>query len=87
MNEYEQAVAACPMPIYHETHLYCPSCPWTEVGPLDAWSESKTATAAVVAQRITDWLNAPIEGHGLFARYQDAREFLAALLDVREDPR
>lgn len=24
------AIAACPTPVYHETHRYCPSCPWTE---------------------------------------------------------
>lgn len=33
-DEYEAAVAACPTPAYHETHRYCPSCPWTEQGPL-----------------------------------------------------
>lgn len=24
------AIASCPTPVYHETHRYCPSCPWTE---------------------------------------------------------
>lgn len=23
-------ITACPTPAYHETHRYCPSCPWTE---------------------------------------------------------
>ena len=23
-------IAACPTPEYHQTHRYCPSCPWTE---------------------------------------------------------
>lgn len=23
-------ISACPTPVYHETHRYCPSCPWTE---------------------------------------------------------
>jgi hypothetical protein len=36
--------------------------------------------AAVLALRITEWLDAPIVGHGLYARYVDAREFLAALV-------
>jgi len=31
--EYEAAVAACPEPIWHTTHRYCPVCPWTESGP------------------------------------------------------
>lgn len=35
----DEAMAACPTPIYHETHRYCPSCPWTEEGPLDAASQ------------------------------------------------
>jgi hypothetical protein len=26
----DAAIAACPTPVYHETHRYCPSCPWTE---------------------------------------------------------
>lgn len=32
MNDAERAaaIAACPTPVYHETHRYCPSCPWTE---------------------------------------------------------
>jgi hypothetical protein len=25
-----QAITECPTPGYHETHRYCPSCPWTE---------------------------------------------------------
>jgi hypothetical protein len=24
------AVDECPTPVYHQTHRYCPSCPWTE---------------------------------------------------------
>lgn len=24
------AIAACPEPFWHETHRYCPVCPWTE---------------------------------------------------------
>lgn len=28
--ERAAAIAACPTPVYHETHRYCPSCPWTE---------------------------------------------------------
>lgn len=24
------AVASCANPVFHETHRYCPSCPWTE---------------------------------------------------------
>ena len=23
-------IVLCPTPSYHETHRYCPSCPWTE---------------------------------------------------------
>lgn len=28
-------IANCPTPMYHDTHRYCPSCPWTEdeLGP------------------------------------------------------
>lgn len=26
----DRMIADCPTPIYHETHRYCPSCPWTE---------------------------------------------------------
>lgn len=26
-------IANCPTPGYHETHRYCPSCPWTEPRP------------------------------------------------------
>ena len=29
-DEERAAIAACPTPVYHETHRYCPSCPWTE---------------------------------------------------------
>lgn len=31
-SRYELAVADCPTPVFHETHRYCPSCPWTENG-------------------------------------------------------
>jgi ribosomal protein L37E len=24
------AIERCPTRVYHETHRYCPSCPWTE---------------------------------------------------------
>ena len=34
--EYNEAVGNCPTPGYHETHRYCPSCPWTERGPLES---------------------------------------------------
>lgn len=26
-------IAACPNRAYHDTHRYCPSCPWTEDAP------------------------------------------------------
>lgn len=29
-QEVIDAVANCPTPMFHETHRYCPSCPWTE---------------------------------------------------------
>ncbi len=29
-KELLEAIKNCPTPFYHETHLYCPSCPWTE---------------------------------------------------------
>lgn len=25
-----QRIADCPMPVFHQTHRYCPACPWTE---------------------------------------------------------
>lgn len=30
VDETQERIAACPTPVYHETHRYCPSCPWTE---------------------------------------------------------
>lgn len=29
-DEQRRAIANCPMPVYHQTHRYCPACPWTE---------------------------------------------------------
>jgi hypothetical protein len=29
-RERQAQIAACPTPVYHQTHRYCPSCPWTE---------------------------------------------------------
>ena len=43
------SIAACPEPGWHETHRYCPCCPWTEnVGrrePNGAFVESVIAAA------------------------------------------
>lgn len=33
---YDEQVAACQEPYWHETHKYCPVCPWTENGPPEA---------------------------------------------------
>lgn len=30
MMTEQELIEACPTPVYHETHRYCPSCPWTE---------------------------------------------------------
>jgi len=30
-------------------------------------------------RRIEEWMTMPIEGHGLYARYEDAREMLSAV--------
>lgn len=29
-DEARSAIAVCPTPMYHDTHRYCPSCPWQE---------------------------------------------------------
>lgn len=38
------AIAACPTPEYHETHRYCPSCPWTETLPETADPDLENVT-------------------------------------------
>lgn len=42
-------------------------------------------TTRLLRQRILEWRAASIEGHGLWARYQDARELLAEVLDLIPD--
>lgn len=29
MRSIAEQIADCPTPVYHATHNYCPSCPWT----------------------------------------------------------
>ncbi len=40
------AVASCATPAYHETHRYCPSCPWTEADREPARCDAPTKGGA-----------------------------------------
>lgn len=42
---------------------------------------------ALLRRRVEDWMEAPILGHGLYARYQDARDLIRDLWSVIGDER
>jgi hypothetical protein len=75
VTRVEIEVAACPTPYYHETHRYCPSCPWTE-GPL----EPPTAR-----ELLEEWEAASEVGWSRSLSVGEARIVLAALAEAERE--
>lgn len=51
-EEYDAAVLACPNAPHSEGPFrYCPSCPWTEEGPLGGFSDPSLADAEAAFAR------------------------------------
>lgn len=55
----------------------CLACGYDGTTPLRVVTVERTET---IRARVEAWLAAPIEGHGLWARYQDARDLMPELL-------
>lgn len=58
LDERGEKIANCPTPYYHDTHRYCPSCPWTEE---DSMTDKERAHKR--AERIRDTC-ADLHGQG-----------------------
>lgn len=70
-QEYLDKVAACPEPGYHQTHRYCPVCPWTELGDPAATSHEKAARPAGVLPMLPDDATVDLLVHGLGRDYRE----------------